>query len=196
MMPVKLQAPLKDYLWGGTKLKTQFGKVTSLEKVAESWELSCREESPSIVASGPDEGLTLPEYLTKYGKEILGTKGAAFDYFPLLIKLIDARDNLSIQVHPDDSFALREEGEYGKTEMWYVADCTPGACLYYGLQREISREELKALHRECTLPEVLNRVPVLERRCVFSFCGNPARHWQRHPGGGDTAEFQHYLPGL
>lgn len=67
-----------------------------------------REESPSIVASGPDEGLTLPEYLTKYGKEILGTKGAAFDYFPLLIKLIDARDNLSIQVHPDDSFALRE----------------------------------------------------------------------------------------
>jgi len=171
MTPIKLKAPLKDYLWGGTRLKTDFGKKTDLEKVAESWELSCREESPSIVASGPDEGLTLPEYLTKYGKEILGTKGAAFDYFPLLIKLIDARDNLSIQVHPDDSFALREEGEYGKTEMWYVADCTPGACLYYGLQREISREELKARIAECTLPEVLNRVPVRKGDVFFLSAG-------------------------
>lgn len=76
---------------GRHKIKNPVWKGHFPGKVAESWELSCREESPSIVASGPDEGLTLPEYLTKYGKEILGTKGAAFDYFPLLIKLIDCQ---------------------------------------------------------------------------------------------------------
>ena len=112
MTPIKLKAPLKDYLWGGTKLKTDFGKETDLEKVAESWELSCHKDGPSIVASGEDQGLTLPQYLDKHGKKVLGTHGDKFQNFPILIKLIDAKDNLSIQVHPDNEFALRVEGEY------------------------------------------------------------------------------------
>ena len=123
----KLKAPLKDYLWGGTRLKTDFGKKTDLEKVAESWELSCHKDGPSVVASGEDQGLTLPQYLEKHGKGVLGTHGERFQDFPILIKLIDAKDNLSIQVHPDNEFALRVEGEYGKTEMWYIVDCEPGA---------------------------------------------------------------------
>lgn len=99
MTPIKLKAPLKDYLWGGTRLKTDFGKKTDLEKVAESWELSCHKDGPSVVASGEDQGLTLPQYLEKHGKGVLGTHGERFQDFPILIKLIDAKDNLSIQVH-------------------------------------------------------------------------------------------------
>ena len=72
MTPIKLKAPLKDYLWGGTRLKTDFGKKTDLEKVAESWELSCHKDGPSVVASGEDQGLTLPQYLEKHGKGVSG----------------------------------------------------------------------------------------------------------------------------
>ena len=155
MTPIKLKAPLKDYLWGGTRLKTDFGKETSLQKVAESWELSCHKDGPSVVASGEDQGLTLPEYIEKHGKRILGTHGSKFQDFPILIKLIDAKDNLSIQVHPDNEFALRVEGEYGKTEMWYIVDCEPGAYLYYGFQKEISKEEFERRIQDNTLTDVL-----------------------------------------
>ena len=85
MTPIKLKAPLKDYLWGGTRLKTDFGKKTDLEKVAESWELSCHKDGPSVVASGEDQGLTLPQYLEKHGKGVLGTHGERFQDFPILI---------------------------------------------------------------------------------------------------------------
>ena len=144
MTPIKLKAPLKDYLWGGTRLKTDFGKKTDLEKVAESWELSCHKDGPSVVASGEDQGLTLPEYIEKHGKRILGTHGSKFQDFPILIKLIDAKDNLSIQVHPDNEFALRVEGEYGKTEMWYIVDCEPGATCIMAFKRRSARRSLRS----------------------------------------------------
>lgn len=117
LYPLLLEAPLKDYLWGGTRLRDEYGKETSLDKVAESWELSCHEAGMSVIASGVDKGKTLKQWIAEQEKDVLGTKAAAFDYFPLLIKLIDAKRDLSVQVHPDNDYALRVEGECGKTEM-------------------------------------------------------------------------------
>ena len=121
--PMKLQAPLKDYIWGGTKLKTDYGKKTDLEKVSESWELACHKDGQSVIVNGEAAGQTLEDWLRAQDKSVLGTRGAKFPYFPLLIKLIDAKDNLSVQVHPDNDYAMRAEGEYGKTEMWYLEVC-------------------------------------------------------------------------
>lgn len=122
MTPMKLISPLKDYLWGGTKLKTDYNKQTELDIVAESWQLSCHKDGSSVIADGEYAGLTLPEWIEKQGKAVLGTNAERFENFPILIKLIDAKQSLSVQVHPDNEYALRVEGEYGKTEMWYVVD--------------------------------------------------------------------------
>ena len=115
MALVRLLPAFKDYLWGGTKLKENYNKKTDLDIVAESWELSTHKDGQSIVDSGEYKGLTLSEYVEKLGKDALGTKGNAFEFFPILIKFIDAKGNLSIQVHPDNDYALRVEKEYGKT---------------------------------------------------------------------------------
>ena len=160
LYPMKLEAPLKDYLWGGTRLKTEYGKATRLEKVAESWELSCHKDGKSIITNGEAAGQTLADWLGKQKDNVLGSMAAKFPYFPLLIKLIDAKGNLSVQVHPDDEYALRVEGESGKTEMWYVVDCEPGASLLYGFKQEITKAEFKRRIEDNTLLEVCNRVPV------------------------------------
>ncbi len=104
--------------------------------------------------------MKLSDYLKQAGKKALGSNCEKFEEFPILIKLIDARDNLSVQVHPDNEYALRVEGEYGKTEMWYVVDCDPGAALLYGFQKEISPEEFQQRIADNTLLEVANRVEV------------------------------------
>jgi mannose-6-phosphate isomerase len=160
LYPMKLEAPLKDYLWGGTRLKEEYGKETKLEKVAESWELSCHKDGESIIKNGEAAGQTLSAWLKKAGSSVLGSKAEKFPYFPLLIKLIDAKGSLSVQVHPDNEYAMRVEGEYGKTEMWYIVDCEPGASLLYGFNREITKEEFKRRIEDNTLLEVCNRVPV------------------------------------
>lgn len=160
MIPLRLTPACKDYLWGGTKLITEYGKQTDKDKMAESWELSCHPDGESRVKGGPYDGLTLSQALDRMGQGALGERGAAFSRFPLLIKLIDAKDRLSIQVHPDDAYALRVEGEYGKTEMWYVVDCEEGAGLYLGFSREVSREEFARRIADGTLEQVLRRVPV------------------------------------
>ncbi|MDY6273167.1 MAG: type I phosphomannose isomerase catalytic subunit [Selenomonadaceae bacterium] len=160
LYPMKLIAPLKDYIWGGTRLKEEYGKKTDLDKVSESWELACHKDGKSVIANGEAKGQTLEEWLAKQGKEVLGKHVKKFPYFPLLIKLIDAKDNLSVQVHPDNDYAQRVEGEYGKTEMWYIVDCEPGASLLYGFQHEISKEEFERRIKENTLLDVVNRVPV------------------------------------
>ncbi len=163
--PVKLLPAFKDYLWGGTRLKTDYNKKTELEKVAESWELSAHKDGQSIVASGKDKGMSFGEYIKK--NDVLGKNAKAFDFFPILIKFIDAKDNLSVQVHPDDEYALKNNGEYGKTEMWYVMDCDEGASLYFGFNRTLTKEELKKRIEENTLLEVLNRVPVRKGDVFF-----------------------------
>ena len=164
--PVKLSPVFKDYLWGGTRLKTEFSKQSDMTPLAESWELSAHKDGQSTVAEGEYAGLTLTAYLDTVGREVLGTNCEKYDYFPLLIKLIDAKGDLSVQVHPSDEYALEHEGEYGKTEMWYILDCDEGAALYYGFKEDTTREAYEAAIREGRLTDILNRVPV-KRGDVF-----------------------------
>ena len=167
LYPMKLEAPLKDYLWGGTRLKDEYGKKTNLDKVAESWELACHKDGKSKIVNGEAAGLFLEDWLAGQDKSVLGTNAASFPYFPLLIKLIDAKGDLSVQVHPDNEYAMRVEGEYGKTEMWYIVDCEPGASLLYGFKEKISKEEFERRIADNTLLEVCNRVPVKKGDVFF-----------------------------
>ncbi len=157
---IRCEPAFKDYLWGGTKLRDIYGKNCDYDVIAESWELSAHEDGQCRVASGHYRGMLFGEYLREIGEEALGWKCQAFEKFPLLIKFIDARSPLSVQVHPDDAYALSNENEYGKSELWYVVDCEPGACLYYGLNRAVSAQELKTRAQNDTLTEILNRVEV------------------------------------
>ena len=160
LSPVKLSPAFKDYLWGGTRLKAVFNKDCDFERVAESWELSAHKDGQSTVKSGPFEGQPFSAYLREIGPCALGTNCAKYDYFPLLIKLIDAQGNLSVQVHPSDEYALAHEGEYGKTEMWYILDCEEGATLYYGFSRNVTGSEYEAAIKDGNLTDLLNQVPV------------------------------------
>ncbi len=164
--PVKLIPAFKDYLWGGKLLKERYNKECSLNKVAESWELSTHPDGESIIAEGEFKGLKLSEYIEK-NEGCTGERADRFGYFPILIKFIDAYDNLSIQVHPDDEYALRVEGEFGKTEMWYIAECEEGASLYYGVNREITKEEFRERIYNNTVLEVLNCVSVKKGDVLF-----------------------------
>lgn len=167
MSILKLKPACKDYIWGGRKLIEEFGKEYTGTRLAETWELSCHPDGPSRIASGPFSGETLPQYIERRGRGILGRNCRRFCDFPILVKLIDAYDNLSIQVHPDNGYALRHEGQYGKTEMWYIVGCEPGASLYYGFSREVSEQEFRRRIEENTLTEVLNRVEVQKGDVVF-----------------------------
>ncbi len=171
MYIMKLIAPCKDYIWGGTKLREEFGKNSDADKVAESWELSCHKDGMSIIENGEYAGKTLQEYINKEGPGVLGKNCERFEYFPILIKLIDAKDNLSVQVHPNNEYALRAEGEYGKTEMWYVIDADEGSELLYGFKRRITREEFTERIENHTLLEVTNNVPVHKGDVFFIDAG-------------------------
>ena len=159
---LKLTPSCKDYLWGGNRLRSEFGIKSDLNPLAEAWVLSCHPDGPSYL---PD-GTTLAEYIAAH-PGCLGTDCEKFEQFPILIKFIDAKNNLSIQVHPSNEYALKNEHQYGKTEMWYVLDCEPGAYLYYGFDREISKEEFQERIKNNTLTEVLNAVPVHKGDCFF-----------------------------
>lgn len=156
----KLSPAFQGYLWGGTKLRDVYGKQCDLDKVAESWELSTHSAGESRIDGGEYDGLTLNQYFEKVGKAAQGTNVSTFERFPVLIKLIDAKDPLSIQVHPSDEYALQVEHEYGKTEMWYVLDCDPGAFLYFGVNRPVTKEEFRQRIENNTVLEVLNKVEV------------------------------------
>ena len=171
MSVIKLKPAFKDYLWGGTRLRDEYGKDCDFDKVAESWELSCHKDGNSIVANGECAGMTLAEYIEKNGQSVLGTNCERFENFPILIKLIDAKDNLSVQVHPDNEYAMRVEGEYGKTEMWYIVDCDEGATLLYGFKNEISKDEFAERIANNTLLEVTNAVPVKKGDVFFIEAG-------------------------
>lgn len=161
--PLKLTPCYKDYLWGGNKLKQIYGKESGFSTTAESWELACRPDGMCTVENGSFAGRTLEEVLSLH-PEFSGPSGGEF---PLLVKLIDATKELSIQVHPSDATAKHELGEAGKAEMWYVVSAEPHAFLYCGLNRGITREELVASAENGTICSLLNRVPV-KRGDVFS----------------------------
>lgn len=168
---VKLDPAFKDNLWGGTKLRTVFGKKCDYDVIAESWELSAHPDGQSRIAEGRYRGMLFNEYLRRAGKEALGWKCQALDRFPILIKFIDAKQPLSVQIHPDDEYALEKEGEYGKNEMWYVVDCEPGASIYCGLAKETSREEIRSRIADNTITEVLNEVKVKKGDIAFIKAG-------------------------
>ncbi|WP_297238736.1 type I phosphomannose isomerase catalytic subunit [uncultured Faecalicoccus sp.] len=171
MAMIKLAPAYKDYIWGGTNLKEKYGKKCDLDIVAESWEVSTHPDGPSIVASGQDAGKTLTQYIEQHGKDCLGTEGKKFEFFPMLIKFIDSKQPLSIQVHPDNEYALRVEKEYGKTEMWYILDCEEGATLYFGVNQSITKEEFRKRIEDNTILEVLKEVPVHKGDVFFIKAG-------------------------
>ena len=171
MALLKLRPSYKDYLWGGHRLVEKYNKEFDGDILAESWELSCHPDGPSYIANGSYAGKTLQEYIDLEGKKVLGSNCQKFEEFPILAKFIDAKDNLSIQVHPDNEYALKNEGQYGKTEMWYIMDCEEGAFLYYGFKKEVSKEEFEERIKTDTLLEVLNAVPVHKGDVLFIEAG-------------------------
>lgn len=168
---LKLKAPVKDYLWGGRRLIDEYHKEAEGSILAESWELSCYPDTPSVIMNGSQAGKTLPEYLASEGRKVLGTACRRFEEFPVLVKFIDAKKDLSIQVHPNNDYALENEHQYGKTEMWYVLDAEQDAFLYYGFRKEISKEEFRERIENNTLLEVLNAVPVQKGDVLFIEAG-------------------------
>jgi mannose-6-phosphate isomerase len=153
----RLKPACKDYLWGGHKLVEDFGIEYEGDICAEAWLLSCHEDGKSIVADGQYEGKSLDELIDILGKECLGTACRDKEDFPILIKFIDSRNPLSIQVHPDEEYARTHEGQHGKTEMWYVLDADEGAYIYRGFSKSISKEEFEKRISDNTLEEVLNK---------------------------------------
>ena len=156
MKPLKLTPAYKDYIWGGEKLRTVYGKDTDMTPVAESWELSCHKDGLSTICGGDYDGMTLDEYIRK-NPSVLGT-GVSGGELPILIKLIDACDNLSVQVHPNDEQAGKWENQNGKTEMWYVVDAEEDARIIYGLKEDTTKEEIECAIKEKRLEELLNSV--------------------------------------
>ena len=162
-VPFLLSPAAKDYLWGGSRLNDDFGKNIDCSPLAETWECSTHPDGFSVVASGADAGKTLPEVL-QLRPEYLGNhplqtmQGKA--ELPVLIKLIDAKQKLSVQVHPDDDYALRCENSLGKTEMWYILDAEPDAQLIYGLKKDLSKEDFEKAIKDGTIEDKVNYVPV------------------------------------
>lgn len=163
---LKLAPALKDYIWGGTELKKYFSSDS--DKISEAWVLSCHKDGKSVVIGGKYDKMPLDEAISAMGREnALGNAGAAFEFFPILIKLINSAQNLSVQVHPNDEYAKIHEGEYGKTEMWYILDSKPGAGIYYGFKNEISKEEFETAVKNNTLTSLLNFTEVSPGECYF-----------------------------
>lgn len=167
MAILKLAPCYKDYLWGGRRLIDEYGKKFDGDVLAESWELACHKDGNSIILNDEYKGMTLAEYIEKKGKGILGKNCEGVEEFPILIKLIDAKDHLSIQVHPDDEYARKVENQYGKTEVWYVLDCKPNSYLYYGFNKDISKKEVRDRIENDTILEVLNKVEVKKGDVLF-----------------------------
>lgn len=165
LKPIKLVPEFKEIIWGGNKLKTDYNKVSDLNNIAESWELTVRDDGMNVIADGEFAGLTMQEYIDKNGFEVVTNK--ELDRFPLLIKFIDAEDNLSIQVHPDDEYGLLKANSLGKTEMWYVIDAKPGAKLVYGLKPGCDIKSLGEAISNGTVEEQLNYVNVKKGDVFF-----------------------------
>ena len=170
MYILKLNPVFKDYIWGGTKLRDEYGFQSDLTKLAEGWMLSCHKDGENIIENGDFKGKTLTEVINA-NTNYLGENGQKFEYFPILIKLIDAKNDLSVQVHPDNEYAMRVEKEYGKTECWYILDCDDDAELIYGFNKSITSEEFKEKIADNTFLETVNKVKVKKGDLFFIEAG-------------------------
>lgn len=156
LYPMRMNPCYKQTLWGGKRLRREYHKPEAPEMTAESWELASHPEGSSRVAEGPLAGKTLEEL----DRESCWGTACPGGEFPVLVKLIDAQKDLSIQVHPSDRTALAQQGEQGKAEMWYIVDCAPQSSIYFGFSRKVTREEFLNRARDGSICQVLNRVPV------------------------------------
>ena len=156
----KLYPECKDYIWGGNKLKEKYGKKTKKKPCAESWELSFHKDGLTRLSNGK----TLAETVTE---KDLGENVKIFPFFPVLIKFIDAKENLSVQVHPSDDYALKHENSFGKTEMWYIVEAEENAGIYLGFNRDVTKEEYETAIKEKRLTGLLNFYEVKSGDCYF-----------------------------
>jgi len=158
--PFLLKSVGKDYLWGGTRLKDDFSKDTDLEILAESWECSTHPDGPSVVGFGEFDGMKLIDVL-KAHPEFVGTHPDMDEGLPILVKFIDAKNDLSVQVHPDDAYAREYENcPYGKSEMWYVVEAAKDARLIYGFRTDIDKKTVEKALETDTLEHYLLSIPV------------------------------------
>lgn len=163
--PFLLKPAFKDYLWGGDRLRSEYHKETDLSPLAESWECSTHPDGTSLALIDHKE-IPMTEVLKRH-PEILGTHPRTRDTLPILIKLIDAKKDLSVQVHPDDDYArIYEHGSLGKSEFWYVLEAEPGASLVYGFSQDVTEEQIRQGIADGTIKKYLQKVPV-KRNDVF-----------------------------
>ncbi len=170
MQIFKLKPYCVKTIWGGKNLNKKYGK-DDFDEVAESWELSGYPGKESVAVGGPYDGKTITKIIEEKGWACLGTKAKSFDKFPILIKLIDAADSLSIQVHPNDEMAKQLGAFGGKTEMWIICDCEPGAFLYMGVKEELTKEKFRDAILDGSITDYLNKVYVKPGDTFFISAG-------------------------
>jgi mannose-6-phosphate isomerase len=162
--PLFFTPVLKHYLWGGRNLQTLGRDLPDGKQIAESWEVSGHKDGLTVVSSGSLAGKTLPQLLQMMGEDLVGSHNLwamQKGIFPLMVKLLDAEHRLSVQVHPDDDYALKHEGnELGKAEMWVVLDAKPGAAIIFGFSQETTSKEIRRAITKGTLEPYLNHIPV------------------------------------
>lgn len=169
--PLLLRPSGKDYLWGGRRLNDEFSKNLDLDPLAETWECSTHTDGPSFVVGGEYDGCSLLEVLGAH-PEYVGTRHAGSFELPILIKFIDAKQDLSVQVHPTDEYAAAyENGQRGKTEMWYVLDAAKGSKLVYGLCRDTGKETLRRSIADGTVEKYLQKVDIQKDDVFFMEAG-------------------------
>ncbi len=169
--PFMLKPAAKDYLWGGQRLNDDFGKNIDIDPLAETWECSTHPDGPSVVFGGEYDGRCLIDVLKEH-PEYLGKHCEKLGELPILIKFIDAKANLSVQVHPSDDYAREyEDGQLGKTEMWYVLDAVKGSKLVYGLKHDCTKEIIRASIESGELEKHLQYVPIKKNDVFFIEAG-------------------------
>lgn len=169
--PFILQPSGKDYLWGGQRLNTEFEKQIDLDPLAETWECSTHPDGPSIVKTGGFKGQTLSKVISD-NPHFLGARHSEDKALPILIKFIDAKSDLSVQVHPNDEYAKAyEDGQLGKTEMWYVLDAAKDARLVYGLKKDCTKEQIRESIEKGKLSNLLQSVKVNKDDLFFIEAG-------------------------
>jgi len=169
LYPIKFKPTFHYRIWAGEKLKTELHKKYSEEKIGESWEISTVPNFVSEVENGFLKGKNLKEIIEIYKEELVGKSvwEKFGNEFPLLIKFLDAAEPLSVQVHPNDSYAKEKHNSFGKTEIWYVVDCEENSELIIGIKENISKEEFKKRIENGSLEEILNYVPVKKGDVFF-----------------------------
>lgn len=163
----RLSPSYKDYIWGGQRLVELFDEKSPYNITAESWKLSAHPDGQSRICGGKFDKMIFGDFIKEHGGKLCGWKSHTYDRFPILVKFIDATNPLSVQVHPFDDYAFVNENEFGKNEMWYVMDAKPGAYVYCGFSKKVTKEEVLDRITDNTITEILNKMEVQTGDVVF-----------------------------